>query len=168
MPKANICLVGLSSQFVDKNALELSKKLDMFYANASEIIQFELFDISRMEEMCGKDYLERKETAVLKRICTYENTIINIEYQLLNTETNYKFIKENCLIIYLKLSLNRYKKEILEERMSDSAKSLNIDLFKDRDFICSKKADIVVDCKDIEGEELLGLIMQKLLGYYEK
>ncbi len=168
MPKANICLVGLSNQFVDKNALELSKKLDMFYANASEIIQFELFDISRMEEMCGKDYLERKETAVLKRICTYENTIINIEYQLLNTETNYKFIKENCLIIYLKLSLNRYKKEILEERMSDSAKSLNIDLFKDRDFICSKKADIVVDCKDIEGEELLGLIMQKLLGYYEK
>lgn len=168
MPKANICLVGLSNQFVDKNALELSKKLDMFYANASEIIQFELFDISRMEEMCGKDYLERKETAVLKRICTYENTIINIEYQLLNTETNYKFIKENCLIIYLKLSLNRYKKEVLEERMSDSAKSLNIDLFKDRDFICSKKADIVVDCKDIEGEELLGLIMQKLLGYYEK
>lgn len=168
MPKANICLVGLSNQFVDKNALELSKKLDMFYANASEIIQFELFDISRMEEMCGKDYLERKETAVLKRICTYENTIINIEYQLLNTETNYKFIKESCLIIYLKLSLNRYKKEILEERMSDSAKSLNIDLFKDRDFICSKKADIVVDCKDIEGEELLGLIMQKLLGYYEK
>ncbi len=168
MPKANICLVGLSNQFVDKNALELSKKLDMFYANASEIIQFELFDISRMEEMCGKDYLERKETAILKRICTYENTIINIEYQLLNTETNYKFIKENCLIIYLKLSLNRYKKEILEERMSDSAKSLNIDLFKDRDFICSKKADIVVDCKDIEGEELLGLIMQKLLGYYEK
>lgn len=168
MPKANICLVGLSNQFVDKNALELSKKLDMFYANASEIIQFELFDISRMEEMCGKDYLERKETAVLKRICTYENTIINIEYQLLNTETNYKFIKENCLIIYLKLSLSRFKKELLEEHMSDSAKSLNIDLFKDRDFICSKKADIVVDCKDIEGEELLGLIMQKLLGYYEK
>lgn len=168
MPKANICLIGLSNQFIDKNALELSKKLDMFYANASEIIQFELFDISRMEEMCGKDYLEKKETAVLKRICTYENTVINIEYQLLNTETNYKFIKENCLIIYLKLSLNRYKKEILEEKMSDSAKSLNIDLFKDRDFICSKKADIVVDCKDMYGEELLGLIMQKLLGYYEK
>ena len=168
MPKANICLIGLSNQFVDKYALELSKKLDMFYANAYEIIQFELFDMNRMEEICGKDYLEKKETSVLKRICSYENTLVSVEYQLLNNETNYKFIKDNCLIIYLKLDIHRFKKEISDQKLSDSAKMLNIDLFNDRDFICSKKSDIVVNCKNLEGEELLGLIMQKLLGYYEK
>ena len=167
MPKANICLIGLSNQFIDKYALELSKKLDMFYANAEKIIQFELFDMNRMEEICGKEYLEKKESSVLKHICTYENTLINVDYKLLNNDTNYKNIKESCLIIYLRINLDRYIKEIEKDNYSDSAKNLNIDLFKDRDFICCKKADMVVQCENLQGEHLVDTILQTLLDYYE-
>lgn len=167
MSKANICLIGLSNSFVDKYALDLSKKLDMFYANASEIIQFELFDKNKMEEVCGKEYLEKKESAILRRICTYENTIVNVEYQLLNNENNYKFVKDNCLIIYLKLNLDRYKEELLTNNLSDSTRLLNVDLFGDRDFICEKKADIVVDCRWQRDEELVDSILKKLLSFYE-
>lgn len=165
MSKSSICLIGLSSHFVDKYALELSKKLDMYYANASEIIQFELFDKNRMEEVCGKEYLEKKESSILRRICTYENTVINVEYQLLNNDVNYKFAKENCLIIYLKVNLDRYKKEILDDNLSDSAKMLNLELFKDRDFICEKKADVVVDCMALMDDELISAILKKLLNF---
>ncbi len=167
MSKANICLIGLSNSFVDKYALDLSKKLDMFYANASEIIQFELFDKTKMEEVCGKEYLEKKESAILRRICTYENTIVNVEYQLLNNENNYKFVKDYCLIIYLRLNLDRYKEELSTENLSDSTRLLNVDLFGDRDFICEKKADIVVDCGWQRDEELVDSILKKLLSFYE-
>lgn len=168
MSKANICLIGLSNQFVDKYSLELSKKLDMFYANVGQIIQFELFDMNKMEEICGKEYLDKKESSILKRVCTYENTIVNTEFYLLNSENNYKFVKENCLIIYLKIGLERYKNELEKENISSSAKELNLDLFKDRDFICTKKADIVVNCKDLQDDDLLGEIMSKLLDYFDE
>lgn len=168
MSKANICLIGLSNQFVDKNALLLSKKLDMFYANASEIIQFELFDIKKMEETCGKEYLEKKESSIIRRICSYENTIVNIEYFYLNSDVNYKFISDNCLIIYLRLNQKQYIEEIKKEDLSKSAMSLNIDLYQDRDFVCSKKADIVVECNVCSEKELMDVILQKMLVYYEK
>lgn len=167
MSKANICLIGLSNGFVDKYALELSKKLDMFYANASEIIQFELFDKNRMEEVCGREYLEKEEGSILRRICTYENTIVNAEYHLLNNDANYKFVKDNCLIIYLKIDLDRYKKEMTDENMSESSKFLNLDLFKDRNFICEKKAELIVNCKDLENDDLTSEILKKILSYYE-
>lgn len=167
MLKANICLIGLSDAFVDKCALDLSKKLDMFYANASEIIQFELFDKNKMEEVCGKDYLEEKESSILRRICTYDNTIINVEYHLLNNDANYKFVSDNCLIIYLKLNLNRYKQEILNDNLSESAMLLNFDLFKDRDFVCEKKADLIVDCLSLKDDELISEILKKILNFYE-
>lgn len=168
MPKANICLIGLSNHFVDKYAFELSKKLDMFYANTSQIIQFELFDLNKMEEVCGKEYLEKKETSIIKRVCKFENTVLNVEYHLLNNQSNYNIIKENCLIIYLKLNLNRYKKEIEKENLSEGSNILNIDLFNDRDFICSNNADIVVDCKHLQDDELIDSIMKNLLDYYEQ
>lgn len=168
MSKANICLIGLSNQFVDKNALLLSKKLDMFYANASEIIQFELFDIKKMEETCGKEYLEKKESSIIRRICSYENTIVNIEYFYLNNDVNYQFISDNCLIIYLRLNQKQYVEEIKKEDLSKSAMSLNADLYQDRDFVCSKKADIVVECNVCSEEELTDVILQKMLVYYEK
>ena len=108
MPKANICLIGLSNQFVDQFGLGLSKKLDMFYANVQKIIEFELLDMHKMEEVCGKDYLEKKETSIIKRICTYENTILNVEYQLLNSDINFEILKNACIIVYLKIDKNRY------------------------------------------------------------
>ncbi len=168
MSKANICLIGLSNQFVDKNALLLSKKLDMFYANASEIIQFELFDIKKMEETCGKEYLEKKESSIIRRICSYENTITNIEYFYLNNDDNYNFISDNCLIIYLRLNQKQYNEEMKKEDLSKSAMSLNIDLYQDRDFVCSKKADIVVDCSICSEEELIDVILQRMIAFYEK
>lgn len=166
MPKANICLIGLSSQFVDKCGFELSKKLDMFYANAAKIIEFELFDMNRMEEICGKDYLEKKESSILKRLCTYENTILNVEYQLLNNETNYKNIKENCLVIYLKLKKSNLEKILKTENISESSLIISNDLFNDRNYICENKSDVVVSCDNLDDASILDVIMKKIVAYY--
>ena len=166
MPKANICLIGLSNQFVDQFGLGLSKKLDMFYANVQKIIEFELLDMHKMEEVCGKDYLEKKETSIIKRICTYENTILNVEYQLLNSDINFEILKNACIIVYLKIDKNRYGSLESNENLSNSVKLINSDLFEDRNFIWEKKADIVVDCLELSGKELQDKFLEEIVKYY--
>lgn len=166
MPKANICLIGLSNQFVDQFGLDLSKKLEMYYANVAKIIEFELFDMNKMEELCGKDYLERKESSILKRICTYEDTILNVEYTLLNNDENYTYLKNSCVIVYLKLSKNRYKKIQDNENLSDCVKMINLDLFDDRNFICEKKSDMVIDCSELSGKDLLDKFLEEIVKFY--
>lgn len=166
MPKANICLIGLSNQFVDQFGLELSKKLEMYYANVQKIVEFELFDMHKMEEVCGKDYLEKKETSIIKRICSYENTILNVEYQLLNSDINFEILKNSCIIVYLKIDKNKYKSLELCKNVSSSVKLINLDLFEDRTFICEKKADIVVDCLELSGKELQDKFLEEIVKYY--
>ena len=61
MSKKNICLYGLAKQFTDEVGKELSKKLDLYYANFEKIFEFEMIDLERLEDICGKDYLIKKE-----------------------------------------------------------------------------------------------------------
>lgn len=166
MPKANICLIGLSNQLIDQLGLELSKKLDMFYANAQKIIEFELFDMEKMQEICGKEYLERKEASILRRVCTYENTVLSVEYPLINNESNYDSLQNNCLIIYAKISQKTFKEKYLTENITQGAKLISLDLFEDRDYICGRKADIIVECDNLSESEIIGKIMEEIVKFY--
>ena len=166
MSKANICIIGLLENFVDKYSFEISKKLDMFYANVSQIVEFELFDLHKMEELLGKDYINKEESSILKRICSYDNTLMNVNYSILNNEKNLQIVKENCLLIYLKLKKSRFEREQDKENISDSLKLINSDLFKDRDYLCSIKADICVDCENLEDNRLVDKVFTEILNYY--
>ena len=168
MSKLNICLYGLAKKFTDDIGGDLSSKLDIYYANFKKIFEFEMIDLDRFEQVCGKEYFTKKESSVLKRLCTYENTLINIDYSLLNNEYNLKYIKDNCLIIYLKLNFARFKKELLNDNLSDGNISMNIDLFKDRDAICENNADIIVDCKELNKKDLVEEIIVEILNYFDR
>ena len=47
MPKSNICVIGLSKLFADEVCKQLSVRLDMFYANVQDILEYELVDSIR-------------------------------------------------------------------------------------------------------------------------
>ena len=166
MSKSNICIVGLSKQFIDEVCRQLSNKLDMFYANVQEIIEFELMDLAKVEEICGVEYLLKEEKSIIRRVCTYENTLINIEYSSLNNESTLDIVKHNCLLIYLRLDSNRFIAEQNREALSDNIKLINQDVFSDRDFICNKVADLTIDCLNLRGQELETMIIEQILKYY--
>ena len=168
MSKANICVIGLSKLFTDYICKQLSIRLDMFYANVEDILQFELMDMEKVEAICGIEYLMKEERSVIRRVCSYDNTLINIDYSCLNNEYNIEVIRENCLIIYLKLDEKRFKKEQDKESINQSVKEINQDLLKDRDFMCCKFADITVDCEEYNENELSDIIIEKILKFYTK
>ena len=132
MSKKNICLYGLAKQFTDEIGKDLSTKLDVYYANFEKIFEFEMIDLDRLQEVCGQEYLEKKETSLLKRLCTYDNTLINLDYSLLNSEVNRGVLADNCLIIYIKLNIDKYKYELNNDNVSKGNYSISLDLYKDR------------------------------------
>ena len=166
MPKSNICVIGLSNGFTDQVSKQLSIRLDMFYANVQQILEYELIDLMRIEEICGKEYLLKEEISIIRRICSYENTIINIEYANLNNETILNFVRENCLIIYLKLSDERFLEEQDKEELSANTKGLNLELLHERDAICTKISDIVLDCKENDIDDIIEDFIEKIVHYY--
>lgn len=168
MSKGNICIIGLSKQFTDYVGRQLSMRMDMFYANIQEILEFELMNINEVEEVCGLDYLQREESSIIGRVCSYDNTLVCMEYSYLNDDNILNIVKENCLIIYLHLDEKRYLKELANENMSESEKKLNVDIMQDRDFLCKGLSDITIECGNLQNNDLIDNVIEHILKYYSK
>ena len=166
MSKTNVCVVGLSKQFTDNLCQELANKLDMFYANINKLFEYELTDLSKVEELCGIEFLIKEEVSIIKRTCTYDNTLICIEYPLLNNNEILKIVKDNCLLIYLGTTQENFNDELDRIEENNSIKIIEKDAFEDRDFLCRKMADLVVDCEDLQMDLLINRIIEKIVEYY--
>lgn len=168
MSKGNICIIGLSKQFTDYVGRQLSIRMDMFYANIQEILEFELMNIDEVQEVCGLDYLQREEFSIINRVCSYDNTLVFLEYSRLNDDSILDIVKENCLLIYLSLDEKRFLKEFDKDNLSEGAKKLDIDMMQDRDFLCRRISDITVECEDLKDNDLIDNIIEQILKYYSK
>ena len=104
--------------------------------------------------------------SIIKRICSYENSVININYSNLNNETTLQDVRSSCLVIYLHIEKDRFSELIEREEEGFNYKQINKDLFVERDIICSQLADIVVDCKDFENNDVIDAVIEAIVKYY--
>lgn len=120
--KGNILLVGLDYYFVKYVGTELAKKLDLFFLDVNDLIEYRIIDKEKMQFLCGMDYFERKKRGVVFEVSDYENTIINIPYDIvLNNE--YKEILKKSTLIFLNI-----KKELLQELNNDKRIENKLDI----------------------------------------
>lgn len=166
MAKTNLCIVALSKQFADNVCKQLSSKLDMFYADIEEIFAYDLIDIGKVEKVCGIDYLEKEKKSIIKRVCGYENTLVNIDYILLNNEEILNIIKSTCVIVYLQMNSENYNVQQQNENLSNNMISINNDVFNERDILLCTESDIIVDVNCIEKNKIINVIFEKILKYY--
>ena len=129
----------------------------------SDLIEFDLIDIAETEVICGRDYLLKIEQKKVREVCTYENTIITLDYSILNDDENIRTIKENCLLIYIKLDKDNFLKKFKASKKSNDFNEL---LFNDRDFICSNIADLTVECNELTQKESIELLLEEIKRYY--
>lgn len=166
MSKLNICVVGLAKDLTDEVCNKLATELELYYANVQKILEFELFDYENIEKICGRDYLAREEKSVVRRVCSYEDTLINLNYFILNDDDILNFIKDHCLLIYLHMPYDRFVKECNNSCATENTKNLDNILFKDRDSVCTMEADIVVDCKGYNIDEIYKQVSSEIINYY--
>lgn len=134
--KGNILLVGLDYSFVKCVGTGLAEKLDLFFLDVNDLIEYRIIDKEKMQIVCGMEYFEKKKRNVIFEISDYENTIVNIPYDIvLNKE--YKEVLKKSTLIFL-----NFNKELLEK------------------FNKSRKEENKLDIELITYEELTKLLLE--------
>jgi hypothetical protein len=99
----------------------LAQKLDFFYLNMEALIDYELCDKEKMLDVCGIDYMSKKEAKVVRDVNYYEKTVITMTYNTFSN--NITSILSKNKIIYLKVTKAQLRKEI--EKIEDT-KIINV------------------------------------------
>ena len=102
-----IVIVSLCDEFSKKVGKNLSQELGMMFCDTKDLIEYELIDRKAIETLCTKEYLKKSETSVLKRIASFENVVISINFDYLTHNIN--ILKQGSIIVFLKLSKNYVK-----------------------------------------------------------
>ena len=160
--KSNIVIVGFLKELNDYVCNELSKTLEMFYANVADMISYELTNADEMITVCGIDYYKAQEEKVLKNLSNYESTIFCFDYD--NFENyGHKYFAKNCHMIYLKVSEVNIDKQIQKNNDCETW-SCAIDLidFSDRNKSLESLCDVVIECNSINFQQYLKKVMTYL------
>lgn len=104
--KFNILIVSLDNRFSKLVAATLAEKLDMFVVDCREMLVYDLSNRKEIIEKCGIEYLKTRETSVLEKCASFQNTVISINYDLFH---EYSKLFINSVIIYLKLNNAKVK-----------------------------------------------------------
>jgi len=165
--KTNICVYGLTEDYVKKIAKRVSNKFEMFFADVDALIEFDLINTQMVEEVCGKEYLEKLERKKVKNTATFENTLLSLKFSLINDEMNRKVLDENCLMVYIKLNEESFEKKLSKSSKEKLNRILSMAVFKERDKLLESYADIVVDCSDLNVYSATAKVQDKIFDYYE-
>lgn len=163
---SNICLVGLLNNYTKNVAKLVSSTLEMFYTDVTEVLEYDLMDMAFVEGVAGKDYIDKQETNTIKTLSSYENTLFTIDFSSLNQKMNLKYVKDGCLLIYLKTNKKCFKQNLEQEQLSATEVELATKQFKNRDLILTDIVDLVVDVSNKSNE--VEIILKKIEEYYEK
>lgn len=164
--KTNICVYGLTEDYVKKIAKRVSNKFEMFFADVDALIEFDLINTQMVEEVCGKEYLEKLERKKVKNTATFENTLLSLKFSLINDETNRKVLDENCLMVYIKQSKESYENKFSHSDKEKLNRILSMAVFDERDKLMQSYADIVVDCSDLNVYGATKKVLDKILEHY--
>lgn len=142
--RGNILFIGLDYEFAKKVANQVAERFDMFFLDVQDLIEYSLIDPQNVKLVCGMDYFEKEETRIALSVKNYENTVINFPYSLFLKENNSKVLKQDSLIIYLKLD----KKSLLElnkNKKESNILDLEILTFSELNKIIKSKVNLVVN-----------------------
>jgi|LGOV01.1.fsa_nt_gb shikimate kinase len=150
-----------------KLAKQISDKLEMIYVDINELLEFELLDVDRASKVAGKEYIELQENKAVRRVASYNNSLITMDLGTLLKDDNIKLLKESSLIIYLKLQEKDYIKLIKKEYDFTSFDAeLQLSVFKKRNEHLSKISDIVVECSNANKRDLSNEVLVSINNYY--
>ena len=89
----NICIVGLLKKYTKSISKRVADTLDMFYADVTELLEYEYINMDNAEKIVGKEYMEKQEVKKIKALSTFENTLFTVDTFYLNNEKNLHHIK---------------------------------------------------------------------------
>lgn len=141
--KSNILLVGLDYNFVKSVARELANKLDMFFLDVNDLIEYNLIDAKNVKVKCGVEYFEKVEKKIALSVGEYENTVINFPYSLFLNANFSNILSQRALIIFIKMD----KETLVKENFKNNQNTLSLEILTcdELNKLLIEKSDIVVE-----------------------
>ena len=167
--KSNITINALNKNFKKSLAKKLANKLEMFYVDINDMLQYDLINIKQIINKAGIDYYNEVETKTIKTIASYENTMATINLDSFFNNYNYKILKETNLFIYIRVSFKDFKNKLIEEQPKSSKYEIMLDekVFAERDNIFCSLSDIIVNVKTSD-KKIEDKIIKEILKYYKE
>lgn len=147
--KTNLVLICQFPKYNKKISQLLSDKLDMFFVDVEEMLDYELNDIDHILAVLGskdgKKYIKDQEVKVVKNVSSFEHTLITTTPQFLFANRNATRMEKTCYFVYLQVAPKFFKAraEDCEDEFNESVLSA---AFTERDKMYAEKSDIVVNC----------------------
>ena len=146
----NIVLVCLDGNFCKFISKELSDKLDMFFADLKDYIEYDLLDSKAILEKCGVEYFEEREFKATRAFGKFENSVLTVDFDLF--KKNRSAFEDSSMIVYLRLP----------QKLIDKNETINLLAFETHDEYLHCQSNIVIDLKTKAKTKAIKEIMLKL------
>lgn len=156
-----IILLGLNYEYNVEIGQLVAQKSDLYFLDAKEYINYNLFSRKDMLEKCGIDYLQNQENSVIKSCADFENTIIAMPYMYFFRNKMYNNFLDKSYIVYLNFSYNKLK-SLSNNVSDDSMLDLNLLAFDDRNDDMKKICDVKINVSNKKKET----IVNEILNFY--
>ncbi len=168
MDYRNISLIGFMASGKSTTGKLLAKKLNMLFIDTDKIIQLkEGLSIPCIFDKHGQDYFRDVECEVIAKLYNNQNCVFACGGGVVEGGENTRIIKDNSLVIYLKVSS---REAVKRAGGSKERPLLNVSgqkeearkLLERREPAYNKLADISVNTDGIDPERVVNIIMGKL------
>ena len=169
--KTNIALICMLDNYNREIASLLSEKLEMFYVDIDEMVEFELGDgehiTATLGDKEGLEYIKKCEDKVVKNVANFENTVICVNPSTMFSNQNFEIISNTSYVIYLQISPKYF-----EARAKYSADIIDKDLtelnFTDRDKLYVEKSDMVLNCSELREAKAMHKLTKVIKKFFKK
>lgn len=161
----NIVLIGMPSAGKSTVGVIVAKHRGMSFIDTDVLIQTGQGRL--LQDILNNDgidaFLNIEETAILSLTCT--NTVIATGGSAVYSEKAMEHLKQKGIVIYLQIDMNTVNKRLrnLKTRGVVLGPGQNLeDIYKKRQPLYEKYADIVLDCSGIPIDETVNMIHEHL------
>lgn len=143
--KSNMLLVGLDYDFTKCVANELSGIFDMRYLDVKDLIAYSLVNADDVLEKLGIEYYNKQVHKIILSTAEYENTIINIPYDMFLRDNISEKLATACLTIFVNLDKQSI---IANDKNKDETRKNTTAIIAYEEFceLIKQKTDICVAC----------------------
>lgn len=169
--KTNIALICLLNNYSNEVAELLSEKLEMFFVDVDEMVEFELGDAEHISATLGSaegaEYIKKCEDKVVSTVASFENTIICLSPATLFSGRNFEVLSETSYVIYLQIA-----PKFFEKRAKFSADIIDKDLtdlnFTDCDKLYVEKSDMMLNCSTFRSAKAVNKLTRVIKKFFKK
>ena len=162
--KANIALICALDGFNKEVGGKLAGKLDFYFMDVEDYLQFNMVDPKEVVEKCGVEYLDELRAKTIAEVAAYYDTVISVNLDLAMQDGHLKSLQTRCFLVYLGVSEGMLKKIASKEK--DEAKKIAMEAallaYEARDLRAKQKCDVVVDASKLDVKNIIKQVEKKV------